>query len=377
MLRGFIDHWAPSQNNISKFWKSDFETVSQKIAGMKRDIDFNNFTFYTKWFTNGIKSGLPFLRNHSDSSNVKTDNQWGRNLISFLHNQGISIGNMLQLLFFEKDNWGKNNILRTTDECKKYAETEQSEIIADFTQHEYINRVKEIIAEQIAELPGFDYIFLEFEGIRPEDFAKIYAKWAVKNGRPDISHLSYSNDSQQHCKRISQELNIMWSTEGQEMFRQYFASNLKEIHNHLKSINYHGSVGVVHHLYGYESLLYPDILPDRDWWLLPWHYWVFEKPGISDEEINAKKDLSKELLQKWKKDGHRVCYIGDVTLGRYGLEHIDEFYKYCEDIHLDGYLGMGNPDPDIGLRWNDGEQVDTSYIMAARNLYKKLYEYTT
>jgi hypothetical protein len=246
-------------------------------------------------------------------------------------------------------------------------------VIADFTKDEYVNRMKEIVREQISMFEGFDYLFLEFEGIQPEDFARVYADWSVKNGKPDIGNLTYTDETRSYCKSIAQELNILWSEEGREMFRYYYGKNLQAVHDMLQDMGYKGDVGVVHHLYGYEALVYPDILPDKSWWLLPWHYWVFEKPGTPEAEVQSKKVISKALLKQWKDSGYKVCYIGDVTMGSSGLGHIEEFYRYSEAIELDGYLGMGNPDPEIGLRWNELEKVEAPDILASRELYRRLY----
>jgi hypothetical protein len=75
-----MDHWVPTKDDISKFWKQDYGTAVRLLDELKRDINFNNFTFYTKWYTNGVKSKLPYLYNHPEASNVKTDNDWLRTL---------------------------------------------------------------------------------------------------------------------------------------------------------------------------------------------------------------------------------------------------------------------------------------------------------
>ncbi|HHY22927.1 MAG TPA: hypothetical protein GX527_01635 [Clostridiaceae bacterium] len=45
MLKGFMDHWVPTREEISKFWKSDAQTVKKSIDNMRKEIGFNNLTF--------------------------------------------------------------------------------------------------------------------------------------------------------------------------------------------------------------------------------------------------------------------------------------------------------------------------------------------
>lgn len=108
MLKGFMDHWVPTRDRISKFWKQDYETAANMIDELKNEIDFDHFTFYTKWYTNGVKSKLPYLYNHPDASNVITDNEWGRRIVNHLHGKGISVGAMLQFLTYDQHVWQRD-----------------------------------------------------------------------------------------------------------------------------------------------------------------------------------------------------------------------------------------------------------------------------
>lgn len=368
MLKGLMDHWVPTKVNLSKFWMSDIEIVKASIDNMLKDIKFNNFTFYTKWYTNGIKSDLNYLYNNPDSSNVKTDNEWGNQIIDFLHSKGITAGAMLQLLTYEKKYWNGSSIGEW--DVRVVANTELTNYIADFTDEKYLERMKEIIKEQLMIFPGLDFIFLEFEGPSPEMLEKVYVRWAKENNKPDINSVNYENETKQYCKKLGIDMNFQWSIEGREMLEFYYGRNLKAAYEILKELNYKGQVGVVHQLYGYEAFIYPKVLPDNGWWLLPWWYWVFESSTTAPGLLSIRREVSKELLKSWKEKGYTVCYIGDVALGKNGLDFVKEFYDCSEKLQLDGYLGMGYPDLDIGLRWVDVEDYD---VLSARELYKTLY----
>ncbi|UVI27600.1 hypothetical protein [Paenibacillus spongiae] len=372
MLKGFMDHWVPTRDPISKFWKQDYETAANAIDELKSEIDFDHFTFYTKWYTNGVKSKLPYLYNHPEASNVKTDNEWGRRIVNHLHEKGISVGAMLQFLTYDQHVWERDLSIDEWD-VGGFAETEQPVSIADFTDARFQARVKEIIREQLAEFPGIDYLFLEFEGVKSEALQVLYGKWAEQRGEQVPQAFQFCPTAIEHCKQIGQQLTFIWSDEAASMLRHYYKLNLQAVQDVLKEIGYVGKVGVVIHVYGYEAFIYPDILPDTSWWLVPWHYWVFDHES---EETERKKAISKALMTKWKLDGHHVCYLGDVTMGRNGfnpaakIDAIREFYQFSVDLDLEGYLGMGNPVPDIGLKW---EAVTNEHVLDVRNLYKELY----
>ncbi|MBP1990677.1 hypothetical protein [Paenibacillus eucommiae] len=384
MLKGLMDHWVPTRDPISKFWKQDFETCAQIIDDLKRDMDFNNFTFYTKWYTNGVYSRLPYLYNHPEASNMKTQNEWGRKMIKHLHDKEITVGAMIQFLTYEQHMWEPDLTIDVWD-VSGFAETDLPVSIADFTSPLFRTRIKELIKEQLSEFPGIDYLFLEFEGVKSEALQVIYDKWVRERDRvsgevgsgsgsgSEDRQLHYAAHKAEHCRRIGQKQSLIWSDEISEMLSYYYDLNLRAVHEVLEEVGYQGDVGIVYHAYGYEAFIYPEILPDPSWWLVPWNYWVFEDYSMETEQ---KKAISKELMTKWKKDGHKVCYIGDVTMGRNGFDpaakirDIRDFYDFSVELELDGYLGMGNPVPDIGLRW---EAVTDEHMLQARELYKELY----
>lgn len=372
MLKGLMDHWVPTNECISKFWKSDIETVKNDIDNLKNDISFNNLTFYTKWYTNGIKTNLPYLRNYAEAQNVKTNNKWGNQIIEYLHDNKISVGAMMQLLTFEDSLWEKDMALGEWDLTSVAigAKTDSICFIADFTKDVYVSRMKELIKEQLTALPKLDYLFFEFEGLTCEMLKKVYVNWAKENNRPALENVSYDNAARQYCHELGIEINLLWSNEGREMLKCYFKRIFAEIQNILKELNYKGIAGIVYSMYGYEAFVYPEIIPDKEWWLLPWWYWTFEAPQTSPEIIKVKKQMSKKMLKEWKDKHYKVCYIGDVALGMNGLDSVKEFYDYCIDAGLDGYIGMGNPECERGLRWLG---VDDKTVMQVRELYKSMY----
>lgn len=372
MLKGFMDHWVPTRDNISGFWKLDFQAAAKTIDELKRDIDFNNFTFYTKWYTNGIRSELPYLCNHPEASNVKTNNEWGRKIVSHLHEKNVSVGAMIQFLTYDRQVWEREMTIDEWD-VGEFAATDLPVRIADFTNPLFQTRVKEIIKEHLTQFPGIDYLFLEFEGVRSAALQAIYEKWAQDKGLPRPENVHYDPERAAHCECIGQQPELIWSDEVHAMMRHYYGLNLRAVQEAADELGYEGIVGVVYHAYGYEAFIYPDIVPDTRWWLVPWNYWVFEDES---ERTERRKQVSKELMEKWKREGHRVCYIGDVTMGRNGFDpdvktkDIRDFYDFSVRLGLDGYLGMGNPVPEVGLKW---QAVTDEHVLEARKLYRELY----
>lgn len=157
----------------------------------------------------------------------------------------------------------------------------------------------------------------------------------------------------------------------------------------LKKQGYAGKVGVVFYAWGYESEYMPDILPDPEWWLLPWDYPARVKDDTKlyvggnrfavpwDADSNQTEKFSqqriaalKENLMAWKRRGLRQCYIGNGTIAGDSTQITEELYRLCEEEQLDGYLSMGTPFCHRGLRWPGFTPDDAS---AAADLYSRLY----
>jgi hypothetical protein len=84
-------------------------------------------------------------------------------------------------------------------------------------------------------------------------------------------------------------------------------------------------------------------------------------------EYIARLEASKQHLLNWKKDGYKVCYLGDATIGRGYLPPILELWELSRQ-QLDGYLCMGTPNVDLGLRWKG---VTDEMMLAIRQLYRE------
>ena len=365
-----MDHWVPTRERVSTFWKQDISAVLKQLDELKNDIDYNHFTFYTKWITNGIKSNLPFLHHHPEASNVRTNNQWGNDIIDHLRGKGVSVGAMMQLMIYEQPEWGDGMDIGEWNLGSE--ETKLPVKIADFTHKDYPQRLAAIVREHLELFPGFEYLFLEFEGLdHAGDVAGPYERWATAHGKAPLDQVSYDQETVEYCRRMDVPLVPLWSVEVREMLRHYYARNMDAVDAVLNEMNYRGTVGIVYHLYEYEAFIYPDVVKSRNhWWLLPWHYWTF-RPG-SEEVLKERKRMGAQLLKRWKEEGHRICYIGDATIGaiRGDRESISKYYELCKELQLDGYLGMGNPDPKLGLRWDSVSDQDCS---DARALYKQMY----
>jgi hypothetical protein len=92
-------------------------------------------------------------------------------------------------------------------------------------------------------------------------------------------------------------------------------------------------------------------------------------PKKTSAVAEQRKQIAMKLMAEWKRDGFKQCYIGDVTIEGNNAD-IRELYRYCEQLQLDMYLGMGNPTPGIGLKWLSISEAD---VLEARDLYKQLY----
>ena len=80
----------------------------------------------------------------------------------------------------------------------------------------------------------------------------------------------------------------------------------------------------------------------------------------------ARVEAAKRHMLRLVRDGHRVCYVGDCTLSRDGLEPVRDLWRFTAE-HLQGYLAMGTPNVDLGLRW---QGVTDEMVAAARRLYR-------
>ena len=369
MLKGFGD-------GLSGY---DFTTYQRALDGIRAEIAFDHLTFYT---LGAYQSALGYLPRNVTSIGARDGNAEYKRLYAYLHARGISTGVMLQLLSHHQENWGSEIVLGGMTP-EKIAEIEEinhaplttTPITADFTDERFVPRLLEMVGEQLTLFPDVDCIWLEFEGVNfvpPAAMARVYHRWAAPCGKPPYDQVTYSPETREYCRAIFTEPDFYWSEECREMFREYHRRNLSAVNDYLRGVGYRGKVGLVFHLYGYESRIFPDVLPNPDWWLLPWHYWNlnFEPQGTTPAMMAQKQAVSKASLRRWQEAGHHLCYIGDVALGKNGLEGVKDFYDFCQSLQPAGYLGLGFPDTTIGARWLNVEDAD---LLAARALYRTLY----
>jgi hypothetical protein len=296
---------------------------------------------------------------------------------------------MLQLLCFEPSAWGSGATISMEPDClgdiSFVAPVEEKYLLADFAQELYQQRVLEIIQEQVTEFPRVDYLFLEFEGLIIN--RKLSRSICERYGKAEP--VSFSNKVMDHCHHVLFDLDHSWSMEFLQICGQHLGSLFRRIDEMLKKQGYAGKVGVVFYAWGYESEYMPDILPDPEWWLLPWDYPARVKDDTKlyvggnrfavpwDANSNQTDKFSqqriaalKENLMAWKRKGLRQCYIGNGTIAGDSTQITEELYRLCEEEQLDGYLSMGTPFCPRGLRWPGFTPDDAS---AAAELYSRLY----
>jgi hypothetical protein len=391
MVNGFIDHWCPTLAKNASLWCSSYDEVESQLEGMIRDVKMDELTFYTKWYTNGIYTRLKYLKNHISSSNVITKNDWGRQIIKYLHSHGISAGFMLQLLVFEKNTWGQGYSLMKDGapdlDISFIGDTDSKIIIADFTTREYMLRAEEIIEEHLDEFPDVDFLYLEFEGMitHRSIFRSLLEKFT---GSPQVT---FDIDVLDLCNEVMLDIDATWSKEAAELYNTYFGELFRRIGKLLERKGYKGGTGIVFYAWGYESLIFPKILPTMDWWLVPWDYAENEVRDHKlytggnrfvipweDHEYNGtpsgvclrRIDAAKRNVAEWKKQGYKVGFLGDATIRKGTSDIIRDMYDFCAGENLEGYLAMGNPFCSRGLRWVDITDEDAA---AAAKLYRCLY----
>ena len=370
MLTGLMDHWVPSHDAISRFWKTPFRTLKPHLEKLCDEVAINNFTFYTKWYSNGVRSSLPFLHNCPDAMNVITANDWGRELIEFFHSRGMTVGAMLQNYMFDAGTFPPEAVLgpwKGIQACTGYATDDD---IINPAWDGYPGVLSQMLEEQLRLFPGLDAVFLEFEGLG-----------AAPAGNP-LWQLAHAGGGAQ--AKIPAETRAFWETTGypvtappdpwlwtpavQDILRRTLRSHLTAADRALTRAGFAGVRGVVYHAMGYEVPYVLDCLPDRNWWPLPWHYWGWDY-SLADPEpmIRRQLDYCKGAFRDLVRSGYKLCYIGNATLPSKRFDCITEMVRLSEEIGAAGYLGMGDPIPTYGLRWHGATEES---VAAARRLYR-------
>ena len=365
MFRGLMDHWVPTREHLSAFWRTDLDACRALLDELLDEIACNNFTFYTKWYTNGIKSALPYLRNHPAAANTRTDNEWGRALLAHLHDRGLTAGAMLQCYTFERTPWADAPQLgEWVTDMPEIAETDGPIAMADFTTDLYQTRLAEMLREQLSLFPDFDYFFLEFEGITPEMAELAYRRWCGRQGEQPVVEPSFSAEATAWCARLGIECDYRFSQQALEMYRDCLARNLQTAQTVLDEVEYRGTPGVVYHPTYWEKFLAPEVLPHEGWWLLPWSYFGWVKKEDQKTHMAAMLEHMAEQIAR----GRHVLYIGDATIAPYSLTPMELTMDFCENSGAEGYLGMGNPIYPLGLHWRG---VTEEMVRSAREFFRR------
>ena len=375
MLNGLMDHWVPSHDAVSRFWKTPFDILRPHMDKLCDDVGSNNFTFYTKWYTNGIKSSLPFLSNHPDAQNVLTDNDWGRKWIDYFHSRGMTVGAMLQCYTFEPGMLPGEGVLGTWQNQASVTGLDGDPLIVNPQYEQYPAMLEQMLEEHLSLFPGIDAIFLEFEGlpvVGPENSLTI----AELSGGNVENYISPS--TRKHWQDIRREPETkdkwVWAEPVQNALKKTLSRQLSAADRTLNCLGFSGIKGVVYHAFGYEIPYIIDSLPDRSWWHLPWNYWGWNGgspddksiPQTSDEVIEIQINWCKKQFLQLVEKGYPVCYIGNCTLPTRRTDTITEMYNFIKEIGAAGYIGMGNPIPEYGLKWRGATE---KWISEARRLY--------
>lgn len=389
MLKGFVDNWNPLKPAYGSWGSATLEQAKEDLRRHMEQMRFDVFTFYSKWYNNGFYSRLPFLRNCPGNANVETQNDWGRQIIDWLHENGKSAGLMLQLLSFERGPWGEEAVISTEPDClfdfSFAAPMTDPCVFADIAHPLYQRRVLELLEEHVTEFPSVDYLFLEFEGYIMNRKLSRYVCQKYAHADP----VTFQLEAMEHCYNVRLDLDHSWSDAFAEICRKHMGELFRRIEEMLRKMGYRGTVGIVFYGWGYETMYMPQILPNRDWWLLPWDYPDHDMRDFKlytggdrfvipwESHVNGECDVSrrrvdalKKNLIRWARDGYNVCFIGDGSVKPQATATTEELFRLCEQEDIAGFLAMGTPLCDRGLRWDGFRPEDAQ---AAAELYRRLY----
>lgn len=368
MLIGLMDHWVPSHDAISRFWKTPFATLKPHLERLCDEVAINNFTFYTKWYSNGIKSSLPFLYNAPANMNVVTDNGWGNELIDFFHHRGITVGAMLQCYTFDAGMLPAEAVLGTWGNLHRCTGYERDDDVVNPSWHGYLAVLEQMLTEQVTCFPGLDAVFLEFEGLGSVPAGN--ALWLLAHAGCELDIPPATRALWDATGFPTGDDPWIWAPAVQEMLQRTLCAHLGAADRALTQTGFTGTRGVVYHTMGYEVPYITASLPNRDWWLLPWHYWGWDFAADADNAVVRRQiDYCKAAWRALVESGHPVCYIGNATLPTERLDSVEELINFAREIGMAGYLGMGNLIPTYGLRWH-GATEDS--VARMRALYRRV-----
>ncbi len=354
MIKGLIDHWVPSDPNISSFWKYPLEKLFPLLDDVLESTNADHFTFYTKWYTNGIKSSLPFLVNHPQCMNVATDNEWGRRLIDYLHGKGVSVGAMLQCYTFEAGFLPASGVCGSWDQSLATGMPGCVDIVSPAWK-DYPRLLAAMIEEHLSLFPGIDAMFLEFEGFSGIDAETAAAKLGIPcdGNNVEITGRPAAMLDEAPFLAKNKQKQWLWTNAAQKLFETALQTNLATAESVFSSRDFKGIKGIVYAALGYELPYVEQCLPNNDWWLIPWKYWGWHNaPPIPRDVLLRQTEYCQNVIKKQMRRGRNVCYIGNATLPTVNPDSIEEMLRFCVETGLGGYIGMGSFIPEIGLQWH-------------------------
>jgi hypothetical protein len=376
MFVGLMDHWVPSHEAISRFWKTPFRTLKPLVEEVCDEMAINNYTFYTKWYSNGLKSSLPFLSNHPEAQNVLTDNDWGRQWIDFLHRRGMTVGAMLQCYTFESGLLPRESLLGSWAGTRKATGLNADDDVVNPTWPKYPSLFEQMLEEELRLFPGLDQYFLEFEGLAGPPIG--HALWQL--GHPPSKGTTekagqttaeFPPSVLEHWKALGTSAPRdpwLWTAPVQNTLKKSLREHLAIAERVFQRKGFKGVRGVVYHAFGYEVPYILDCLPNRDWWLMPWNYWGWDWcEKDPDAVVRRQIEFCKQSFRQAVQDGYKLCYIGNATLPTIRPETIGEMVRFCREIQAD-YLGMGDFIPTYGLRWHKATEDS---VAALRRLFRE------
>ena len=368
MFTGLMDHWVPSHDAISQFWKTPFRTLQPLMDALCDELAINNFTFYTKWYSNGLKSALPFLHNHPQAQNVLTDNDWGREWIDYFHQRGMTIGAMLQCYSFEAGAFPGETILGAWEGTRNATGlTDDNEIINPLWDG-YPAVLEQMLEEQLRLFPGLDQVFLEFEGLGGPPVG--HALWQLAHPTPEAPpEISPRVQAQWDALGMGKEADPwLWTTPVQTALSHTLRRHLEVAERVFQRVGFTGTRGLVYHAFGYEVPYVLESLPTRDWWLVPWNYWGWDWcEREKDDVVRRQIDFCKDQFRRAVADGYHLLYLGNATLPTCRPETIMEMARFSAEIGAEGHLGMGDFISTYGLHWHGATEESVADL---RKLYR-------
>jgi hypothetical protein len=367
---GLMDHWVPSHDAVSRFWRTPFQELMPLVRDICDEIGINNFTFYTKWYTNGIKSSLPFLVNHPCAQNVLTDNDWGRQWIDFFHNRGMTVGAMLQCYTFEGGTLPREAILGSWKGTRAATGMSGDVEVVDPTWRGYPDLLAQMLEEELRLFPRLDLVFLEFEGLTGPATNHALSRLAYpEKDIPPITSPRVRSQLDSLGGTASMRDLWIWSDPAQNALRDLLRGHLSVAERAFLRMGFNGHRGLVYHAFGYEAPYVRECLPNRSWWLLPWHYWGWDLgKTVSHAIVRRQMDFCKRNFRDAVQAGYTLVYIGNATLPTKRPETIREMARWCEENNCHGHLGMGSFVPTFGLRWYNASEAS---VLVLRRLYRE------